>query len=243
MTLVKICGVRGEDAAVTAADAGCDLIGLIFAVSKRQVALATAQGIAARVRSPNERGTAQLDDTSYTAAARSLTAERMRLGRPLLVGIFADQPAEHINEIAEAVPLDLVQLHGLHEPVDMPAKIVRPCLRALHVLPDDTAATVRERLRAHEGHAALSLLDTGVKGSAVQGGSGKEFDWSIAAELAREGFPFLLAGGLTPTTVASAVVQVRPLGVDVSSGVEDAATGQKDLGKICAFVAAAAVSR
>ena len=60
------------------------------------------------------------------------------------------------------------------------------------------------------------LLDSNVAGR--QGGSGDTFDWSkIPSDF---GFPLILAGGLNPSNVAAAVTQVRPWGVDVSSGVE-----------------------
>jgi len=78
------------------------------------------------------------------------------------------------------------------------------------------------------------LIDAAVKG--VYGGSGVTADWTAAAELAKK-YPLLLAGGLTPENVADAVRQVRPWGVDVASGVE-AAPGEKDAGKMSAFVKA-----
>lgn len=68
-------------------------------------------------------------------------------------------------------------------------------------------------------------------------GSGQIADWAEAAGLARR-TEVVLAGGLSPANVASAVVRVRPWGVDVSSGVE-ASRGIKDPAKIHAFIAAA----
>jgi phosphoribosylanthranilate isomerase len=68
-------------------------------------------------------------------------------------------------------------------------------------------------------------------------GSGQTTDWDMAAELAQRG-QVILAGGLNPLNVGTAVRRVRPFGVDVSSGVEDA-PGVKNRGKIEQFVAAA----
>ena len=68
------------------------------------------------------------------------------------------------------------------------------------------------------------LLDT--KSSAALGGTGEAFDWGIAAD-AQRSIPLFLAGGLGPENVAAAVAQVRPFGVDISSGVE-ASKGVKD---------------
>jgi phosphoribosylanthranilate isomerase len=70
----------------------------------------------------------------------------------------------------------------------------------------------------------------------VYGGAGVTADWERAAAAARER-DVLLAGGLTPENVATALRRVRPWGVDVSSGVET--DGLKDSAKIRAFVAAA----
>jgi phosphoribosylanthranilate isomerase len=80
----------------------------------------------------------------------------------------------------------------------------------------------------------VMLIDAAVKG--VYGGSGVTADWTAAAELAKK-YPLLLAGGLTPENVADAVHQVQPWGVDVASGVESA-PGEKDAGKMSAFVKA-----
>jgi phosphoribosylanthranilate isomerase len=68
-------------------------------------------------------------------------------------------------------------------------------------------------------------------------GSGQTTDWDSAAELARR-FELILAGGLNPLNVAAAIHHVRPFGVDVSSGIEDA-PGIKNTEKIEQFVAAA----
>lgn len=68
-------------------------------------------------------------------------------------------------------------------------------------------------------------------------GTGKTADWTKAAELARRG-QIILAGGLNPSNVGAAIDEVRPFGVDVSSGVESS-PGVKDVKKIAEFVRAA----
>ena len=75
-------------------------------------------------------------------------------------------------------------------------------------------------------------LDRYVEG--IQGGTGKGFDWQVAASRAQEGNPFLLAGGLSPNNIADAISIVKPWGVDVSSGVET--DGEKDHTKIREFM-------
>lgn len=71
-------------------------------------------------------------------------------------------------------------------------------------------------------------------------GSGRVTDWDAAAELARQ-VEIVLAGGLNPGNVGAAIRHVRPFGVDVSSGVEDA-PGIKSTALIEEFVAAARVA-
>ena len=88
------------------------------------------------------------------------------------------------------------------------------------------------RVKDFSGVGHLVTLDRYVEG--VQGGTGKGFDWGVAASLSRAGQPFLLAGGLTPEDVSEAIATVRPWGVDVSSGVET--DGNKDHAKIRDFM-------
>ncbi len=93
------------------------------------------------------------------------------------------------------------------------------------------------QMEGYQQPAAL-LLDTYNPGAL--GGTGEQFDWSIAEE-ARErfGLPIILAGGLTPDNVGDAILRVRPWMVDVASGVE-ASPGRKDPAKVRAFCDAAA---
>ncbi len=72
---------------------------------------------------------------------------------------------------------------------------------------------------------------------AAHSGAGMRPDWGHAAQLARRTC-LMLAGGLDPDNVCEAIIQVRPWGVDVSSGVESS-PGAKDPVKIAAFVQAA----
>ena len=74
-------------------------------------------------------------------------------------------------------------------------------------------------------------------GASVLGGNAAAFDWGLTAGRVIPR-PWLLAGGLTPETVAEAIRQSGAAGVDVSSGVERA-RGVKDPGRIRDFVGAA----
>jgi phosphoribosylanthranilate isomerase len=217
VTLVKICGLREPAHALAAAEAGADFVGLVFAESRRRVAVEEAQAVA---RALGEPLAAAAGDVEHIEAL-------LRQKRPLVVGVFADADADTVNRTADAVGLDLVQLSG-DEPWELCDNLSRPVLKAVKVKDGASADEIIASLRP----GAVPLLDTHVGGAL--GGTGRSFDWTVAAEVARR-FPIVLAGGLTPENVAEAVRRVRPWAVDVSSGVET--DGVKDVGKICAFVA------
>ncbi|HEY6533579.1 MAG TPA: phosphoribosylanthranilate isomerase [Acidimicrobiales bacterium] len=144
----------------------------------------------------------------------------------VVVGVFRDERPETILEVVEHARLRGVQLHGHEIPRD--ASLIRrkvPFLVQAFV-PGDPRL---ERLDEYPIDAVM--LDSSVPGSGVA------FDWNLAEGVA-PGKRVILAGGLTPDTVADAVEQVRPWGVDVSSGVE-AEPGRKDPRKVRRFVAAA----
>ena len=145
------------------------------------------------------------------------------------VGLFVDMPRPELQQILAQVPLDLLQFHG-DESVGQCEGYGRPYIKALRVKAgDDIAAQM-----AQYPSASGVLLDTFVEG--VPGGTGLAFDWSLVpAELPK---PVILAGGLTPYNVATAIDRVRPYAVDISGGVESA-KGIKDADKVRAFIRAA----
>lgn len=141
------------------------------------------------------------------------------------VGLFVNEVPERIAAIATECGLDAVQLHG-DEP---PAACNLAPLRVVKVLRVRDEAS----LVGHEQYdVSALLLDTWVADSF--GGTGTSFNWALAAAIARQR-PVILAGGLTPDNVAAAIRQVRPYGVDVSSGVESA-PGRKDPAKVARFI-------
>ncbi|MDW7982021.1 MAG: phosphoribosylanthranilate isomerase [Thermomicrobium sp.] len=208
--LVKLCGMRTPEDALAAAEAGADLIGLVFAPSRRQVTLEQAAAIVESVR--------------------------RRANAPRVVGLFVDAPPEEVIATAATLALDAVQLHGNESP-DMVARIGWPVIKAVRLAGGETAETARARVApyfAGKAQPLAVLLDA--YHPQLPGGTGRTVDWTVAAQLAQE-FPVILAGGLRPETVAEAIACVRPRGVDVSSGVERG--GQKDPVAMRAFVAAA----
>lgn len=143
------------------------------------------------------------------------------------VGIFVNDPLELILPLAKEQVLGAIQLHGLESPSYIQAlkrEISIPVIKAFRV---DGAECLRE---AEESPADLILLDNGT------GGTGSSFDWSLLKSFNR---PYILAGGLEPENLETAIKTLHPWGVDMSSGVESG--GFKDKEKILA--AAAAVRR
>lgn len=144
------------------------------------------------------------------------------------VGLFVDEDPERVNWIADFCGLDLVQLHGSEDP-DYCHEIRRRIVKAIRV---------RDR-RSLEGvgrYPVAGILCDAWSDTAA-GGTGRTFDWGILRDLAIDR-PLILAGGLTPDNVVSAVETVRPWGVDVSSGVETS-PGVKDHDLIRRFVSLA----
>lgn len=232
--LVKICGTRSAEAAVEATKAGADLIGMILVPgAKRTPPHETALAISKAVHGNSTQATATEASKSSGVATDffAFSARAVASRRPLLVGVFQNQPLEEILEKQRIYELDVVQLHG-DEPIEWASLIPVPVIRKFK--PGQPGLGLR-------GYHALPLLDSG-------SGSGKLLDESsVAATLEQdEGLQVLLAGGLNPDNVAELVkslgsVSARIVGVDVSSGVEDG--GKQSLEKIRAFVEAAKAVR
>lgn len=213
MFRIKICGITNEDDARVAVDAGADAIGLnFFSKSRRFV----EPGAARRI-------------------ADSVPASVLR------VGVFVNHTADEIANIADTVNLDCVQLHG-NEPVSLLCQLPTnvEIVRAFRCGTDGLAplATYLAECRAagREPDAILIDADSGDD----FGGSGRQADWArIAQDRESLGKTWLiLAGGLAPANIATAIAAVRPDGVDVASGVE-AQPGKKDADLVRRFVAEA----
>ena len=169
----------------------------------------------------------------YDPSPRSVSIEQaiaIRKAVPAyvsVVGLFVDQTVEHINRIAAQVQLDSIQFHGAHS-VQQCQGADRPWYRALRVAAGQSVAELVEPW-VEQGQGVL--LDTYVKG--VPGGTGAAFNWDQVPK--PRTWNLILAGGLTPDNVATAVQQTTPWAVDVSGGVE-ASPGVKDIDKVRAFM-------
>ena len=161
--------------------------------------------------------------------------------RPLVVGVFQNESSDQIRHVVETVGLDLVQLHG-REGMEACSACGVPAIRVVHIEAstdgEDNGKTSQERadaiINSLTGDPVAILLDTSVKG--VQGGTGVTFDWDVATNLQNSGLPVLVAGGLNAQNVPKVVTDVRPWGVDVSSGVEGDNVGKKDVDAVDKFV-------
>lgn len=145
------------------------------------------------------------------------------------VGVFVNPTVEFVREAIAASGIDTLQFHGEETP-EFCAQFGLPVLKAFRV----KDRSILSDCARHRD--AAWLLDSFVDGAL--GGTGATFDWNVAIEAVRLHPKVILAGGLKPETVAEAVRQVRPFGVDVSSGVESA-PGRKDHAKVRAFIVAA----
>jgi phosphoribosylanthranilate isomerase len=143
-----------------------------------------------------------------------------------VVGLFVDPEAGFVREAIDTARLTCVQFHG-DESADFCDQFSVCWYKAIRVKSDtDLYASVKEYKKA----SAL-LLDTYKAG--VPGGTGETFNWSLIPDDLTK--PVILAGGLEPSNVASAIQQVKPFAVDVSGGVE-AKKAIKSKDKMIAFV-------
>ncbi len=149
----------------------------------------------------------------------------------LPIGVFVNEDAKVVRDVVDSCGLALVQLHG-DETAAYCEALGRPVLKAIR-LKDRRSFLI---LAEFQGRAGVRGFLVDAFSSDAYGGTGQVADWSLAAE-ASSAAPVLLAGGLTPENVSQAILQVRPYGVDVSSGVE-ASPGKKDHEKVRAFVRA-----
>ena len=161
----------------------------------------------------------------------AVAAEIIRALPPFIakVGVFVDAPAELVQRAIKECGLDTVQLHGDESP-DYCREFTVQTIKAFRVRNEETL----KQLPAYKTSAWL--LDSYVPGQ--PGGTGARFNWELARAATHLGRPVILAGGLTPANVAGAVHEVRPFGLDVSSGVESG-PGRKDHAKVMEFIAAA----
>ncbi len=142
------------------------------------------------------------------------------------VGVYVDPEAEWVEQTASVAGLNLLQFHGDESP-EFCSQFSLPYIKAVRVKAGVDLLQYATRYSSARG----LLLDTYVEGT--PGGTGDAFNWGLIPQ--RLPLPLILSGGLHPGNVTTAIKQVQPWAVDVSSGVE-AAKGIKDAEKIAAFM-------
>lgn len=154
--------------------------------------------------------------------------------RAVTVGVFVDETYETIIRRAEDCQLQAVQLHGQESPA-----LVRQ-LRRHDLTVIKTLFHTREPFfnEAADYDASAFLLECG--SGRLPGGNAASWPWQTARDIDRHK-PVILAGGLTPENVSTAIRLGSPDAVDVSSGVESA-PGRKQTTKIKSFIDAVAAS-
>jgi len=163
------------------------------------------------------------------AVARAIIAELPPFVLP--IGVFVNEEAGTVRSLVDECGFALAQLHGDENAVYC-QQLGRPALKALRLKNRGSFLALAE----FQGRAGVRGFLIDAFSEQAYGGTGQTVDWTLAAEVART-VPILLAGGLTPSNVGEAVRQVRPYGVDVSSGVE-LSPGKKDREKVQAFIEA-----
>ncbi|MGN0180763.1 MAG: phosphoribosylanthranilate isomerase [Monoglobaceae bacterium] len=197
MARVKICGIFRECDADYINAAMPDYAGFVFyPKSRRYVTDETAQAL------------------------------RRRIDRRIaVVGVFVDEPIEHMLSLWDNGIINIIQLHG-HETDDDIAAI-RRARPGIEIWKAFKIRSAEDAEAAEKSKADRILLDNGY-------GTGERFEWSYLKGIGR---PFILAGGLNCENIDEALAGISPWGIDVSSGVET--DGVKDFEKIRLITAAA----
>ena len=160
------------------------------------------------------------------------TGHRPQSSSPFAVGIFVNQSAREIDDIARECGLDIVQLSGTETPEeceDIADATGLPLIKAVRL----TSASDHDLINAYGSLPNLFALLADTPGT--WGGTGAPWDYATVRSLATTSTRRLfLAGGLTPETVADAVHRACPWGVDVASGVET--NGVTDPARVQSFI-------
>lgn len=206
---VKICGLKSAVHVAAAVDAGAAYVGFVFFP-----------------RSPRH-----LDIPAAAALAAGVPPGVAK------VALTVDATNAELDAITNAVPLDMLQLHGSESPArvaEVRARFGLPVMKAIGVAEETDLAAIQTYGRI----ADQLLIDAKPpKDAAHPGGNGLAFDWRLVARKYWP-CPWVLAGGLNPENVTTAIRLTGAQQVDVSSGVETA-PGVKDEALIRAFLAAA----
>ena len=208
MVKVKICGNRSPDEVRMAVEAGADAVGLLVGIRH------------------------DTEDSLEPEIARDIVRQT-----PLFVSTVVVTHLVTANEVLDLYDRILpttIQLHDDIAPKEIEEiRHTRPhikLIKAIHVVDERAIAAAK----AYLPHVDALLLDSRTEERI--GGTGVTHDWEISETIVAESAkPVILAGGLTSTNVVEAISKVKPYGVDVHTGVEDA-NGQRDVQKLMDFI-------
>ena len=137
------------------------------------------------------------------------------------VGVFVNEDEKVIRQIVDLCGLDLVQLHG-DESVEVCSRLMPRVIKVIRIKDRTSLLPIQH----YNENVRAILLDTW--SAEARGGTGRGFDWDLAVEAKQFGIPIVLSGGLKPANIKEAIARVKPVAVDVNSGVE-ARAGKKSL--------------
>lgn len=206
---LKYCGLSRLEDVRAAEAAGVDYVGFVFfPKSPRNIDLTTAKVLA---------------EATAPGATR--------------VALVVDPTDEFLDELMARVEIDMIQLHGRESPervAEVKARTGRPVMKAIGIASEDDVAKIAD----YETVADQILVDAKApSASELPGGNGTAFDWSLIAKRAWRA-PWMLAGGLTQSTVQDAIAITGASQIDVSSGIESQ-PGVKDSEMMLAFAKSA----
>lgn len=212
-TWIKMCGTTNLADAQACVDAGVDALGFIFAESPREIEARSAGEISRAVPEHIER-----------------------------IGVFVNEPAEKVVQIAQDAALTGVQLHGDESPSYV-KQLLRLAgdlkLRIIKAIPADFGRNMGlGYFDGGEEFVDAIMVDSG--SVTMRGGTGQVFDWLRTGDFImwlEQRTKLIVAGGLNPQNVSAAISLFHPHGVDVVTGVE-ATRGKKDPAKVRAFIEA-----
>jgi len=205
--VIKVCGIQNANEALGAIEAGANTIGLLLAVPE------------------------YVEDKITPEIAKQIVASVPEGIRTVMVTHLLK--VNEIVEIAEYTGVSAIQVHNDLSTSDMEQLRIKvpelEIIKAIHIV-DNSAV---EQAKMYEPYCNMILLDTKTGGRV--GGTGKTHDRNISKEIVNElNIPVILAGGLNPENVESAINKVNPYGIDANSGLEHE-DGSKDFKKVRLF--------
>ncbi|WGV27522.1 phosphoribosylanthranilate isomerase [Halotia branconii] len=144
------------------------------------------------------------------------------------IGVFANSGISEVSQIVIDSGLTGVQLHGDESPEF--CYQLRQSLPQVEILKALRIGNLEALEQANNYTNCVDTLLLDTYHPQQLGGTGQTLDWQMLQEF-RPSCPWFLAGGLTPDNILTALSQVNPNGIDLSSGVE-LKPGDKDLDKV-----------